>query len=203
MQLDNEKRVLALAGLFQAVHLISTAARTGIISQDTLEKSLNCIFVQNPASFSDIYSGTNDIHLGLNLLADVLRKFNLRSHGELLRYCLVIMSMERALSQQSDILQRLGQRITEIGNEFPDSTMINGKIAALADLYEGTLSQTEPGIMIAGNKHHLQNITNIQRIRALLLSAVRSTVLWHQVGGRRWQLLLRRSSMRSSLNNFI
>ncbi|MFB0933325.1 MAG: DUF489 family protein, partial [Pseudomonadales bacterium] len=40
-------------------------------------------------------------------------------------------------------------------------------------------------------------------IRALLLSGVRSAVLWHQLGGRRWQLLLQREGLKKSIKNLL
>ena len=45
--------------------------------------------------------------------------------------------------------------------------------------------------MIHGDPLHLRNPDNQNRLRALLLAAVRSARLWRQVGGSRWQLLFR------------
>lgn len=206
MSIEYEKRVLALAGIFQSVHLVSSAARSGMVSQDSLEKTLKCIFVQNPASFSDIYSGTNDVRLGLSLLADVLRKFSPQTHAEMVRYSLSIMALERGLAQQPEMLTMLGERLSSIEQirslAGPDEP-IDDTVSLLAELYETTLSQLRPRIKIAGNRNHLQNLANVQRIRALLMSAIRSAVLWQQVGGRRWQLLLCRGQMREALSHLI
>ncbi|MGK0396328.1 MAG: CII-binding regulator of phage lambda lysogenization HflD, partial [Candidatus Azotimanducaceae bacterium] len=49
-----EKRILALAGIVQAVHLVVCAAKSGMVSQDSFEKSLQCIFVQNPGSIAEV-----------------------------------------------------------------------------------------------------------------------------------------------------
>jgi high frequency lysogenization protein len=38
----------------------------------------------------------------------------------------------------------------------------------------------------------LQQAAVVERVRASLLAAVRSAVLWRQIGGRQWQLLLHR-----------
>ncbi|HLR87578.1 MAG TPA: DUF489 family protein, partial [Wenzhouxiangella sp.] len=32
-------------------------------------------------------------------------------------------------------------------------------------------------------------------VRAILLAGLRSAILWHQVGGRQWQLIFRRGKM--------
>jgi high frequency lysogenization protein len=44
--------------------------------------------------------------------------------------------------------------------------------------------------MVSGEPLHLDNKDNQARIRAALLGGVRAAMLWRQVGGRRWQILL-------------
>lgn len=201
------KRVLALAGLVQSVHLVVGAAKSGMISQDSLEKSLNCIFVQNPGSIAEVYSGTQDITIGLNLLRDMLNRFDAEAHGDLVKYCLAVIGLERSIAAQPDKLRALGAEINRIDQQRLQQSagpaITDDVIRSLAEAYEQIVGQVQPRIKISGHRGHLQNTSNVQRIRALLLSALRSAVLWHQVGGRRWQLLLRRSAYKSSLDNYI
>ena len=68
-QVDYQKRVLALAGMVQAVHLIGSIANTGMASQDSVDNSLRSIFVTNPDSISEVYSGTKGVRLGLRDIA--------------------------------------------------------------------------------------------------------------------------------------
>jgi high frequency lysogenization protein len=49
--------------------------------------------------------------------------------------------------------------------------------------------------MIQGQPSLLTETANANRIRALLLAAIRSAVLWKQCGGRRWKYLFYRSRM--------
>jgi high frequency lysogenization protein len=201
------KRVLALAGLVQSVHLVVGAAKTGMVSQDSLEKSLNCIFVQNPGSIAEVYGGTSDITLGLNLLKDILTRFDAEAHGELVRYCLAVAVLERAMAANPNKLRELGAEINRIDQQRLQQTagpqITEDIIQSLAEVYERVVGQVQPRIKISGNRGHLQNTANVQRIRALLLSALRSAVLWHQVGGRRWQLILHRSAYKEALKNYI
>jgi len=205
-----EKRALALAGLVQAVHLVVSAAKTGMISQDSLDKSLKSIFVQNPGSIAEVYGGTSDITLGINLLKDILNNFNSEAHADLVRYSLAVITLERAFVSQPDKLRALGaeiERIDQLRMQSAGAVEAVGVdeeiVTQLADAYEQIVGQVQPRIKISGNRSHLQNTSNVKRIRALLLSALRSAVLFHQVGGRRWQLLLKRGNYKSSLNNYI
>ena len=65
-------------------------------------------------------------------------------------------------------------------------------IGRLAALYVATLSRLKPRVMVTGNPQMLQQDAIVERVRTCLLAAVRSAVLWRQVGGRQWQLLVHR-----------
>jgi high frequency lysogenization protein len=67
-------------------------------------------------------------------------------------------------------------------------------IASLADIYSETISTLRPRVMVNGEHNHLANSDNANKIRALLLAAMRSAVLWHQNGGSRWQVMFNRKS---------
>lgn len=199
-----QKRVIALGGMLQAVHLVSSIARTGMVSQDTMEDSLRSVFVVNPDSIAAVYGGVEGVRTGLKLVNEVMVKFNVRQHGDLLRYSLAVIKLERNLSRRTDMLRELGARIAAVDEQ----RMLRGAggqnideqvVAALAEVYEDILSRIEPRIRVSGRRNYLQSATNINRIRALLLAAVRAAVLWHQVGGRRWQLLLARGHMNVAL----
>jgi len=71
-------------------------------------------------------------------------------------------------------------------------------IANLSGLYQETLSTFRFRIHVTGNAQHLQNTQNAHKIRALLLCAMRSAILWRQVGGRRWQLIFNRQKLNKS-----
>lgn len=194
-----EKRVLPLAGLVQAVHLVIGAAKNGMVAQDSIDKTLAPIFVQNPGSIAEVYAGTKNVSLGLHLVQEMLTEFRSDTHGELIKYCLAVINLEKSLSSSHEKMSALGAEIERIAVKSDEEDLV----AQLAEVYEQIISRVEPRIRISGNRGHLQNIANVQRIRALLLSAIRSAVLWHQVGGRRWQLLFQRGSYKAALQNYI
>ncbi len=200
-----EKRAMALAGIVQAAHLVSTVARTGLVSQDSMEASLKSIFVTNPSSISEVYQGTEGIRLGLRRLRDMLQHFDLNEHGDDLRYLLAVIKLDLTAERQPEVYRRLGadiERIDEL-RRHQDAGMspLNADvIARLASAYEDNLSAVAPRIRVTGNRNHLQNADNIHRIRALLLAAIRSAVLWRQVGGRRWHFLFSRGKLAEAVD---
>jgi len=48
---------------------------------------------------------------------------------------------------------------------------------------------------------HLKNEHVANRIRALLLAGIRSAVLWYQLGGRRWRLVIYRKRIEETAGN--
>ena len=71
-------------------------------------------------------------------------------------------------------------------------------IANLSGLYQETLSTFRFRIHVTGDGQHLRNAENAHKIRALLLCAVRSVILWRQTGGKRWQLLFNRKKINAA-----
>lgn len=202
-----EKRALALAGMVQACHLVSTAARTGLVSQDSLDASLQSIFVTNPDSISEVYRGTEGVRLGLRRLKDMLTRFDMAEHGDDLRYVLAVVKLDSGLQARPEIYRQLGADIALVderrAHRESGGVVDSDAVEELARAYEDNLSAIEPRIRVSGNRHHLQSADNIHRIRALLLAAVRSAVLWRQVGGRRWQFIFARGKLARAVDHLM
>lgn len=205
---DWQKRALALSGLLQACHLVSSLARTGIVSQDAMDQSLRSIFVTNPESISEVYEGTRGVRTGLRLASDFLRRLNVGEDVDTVRYVLAAIGLERKLSGRPELLRQLGAEISRVdearmlaqdGSRALDAQVVS----SLARVYESTLSTIEPRIRISGKRNFLAMQENVDRIRALLLAAIRSAVLYHQVGGRRWHLLFARRALLDGAQNYL
>jgi high frequency lysogenization protein len=198
-----EERVIALAGVVQAAHLVSNAAQRGMVSQTSLEVSINSIFVTSPNSVADVYGDTQGVALGIKLLKEMLTHLHIGDHGELLRYSLSLIALERRLARQPDVLDELGLKIQQIDEHrriVTPPVFNEALLAELASLYQSSPGQLTPRIRIVGKRQHLENQNNVNRMRALLLAGIRSAVLWHQLGGRRSQLIFGRGAMRRALD---
>jgi len=55
-------------------------------------------------------------------------------------------------------------------------------------------------VLVQGNPHYLGQATVVSEIRAVLLAALRSAVLWRQLGGSLWDFLLRRREMVAAID---
>ena len=185
-----ESRVLALAGVFQALSLVRDLARTGDCDNDPMEASLASVFKLEADSAADVFGGNRGVRRGLRALVEQVEGDD--RDLPLFHLLVNVMKLERSLAGRPEINQRLGEELTGMQRQLQHFPVTHPTILAhLADLYCANLSGLKPRITVVGNPLYLQQPAQAQRIRALLLAAVRATVMWHQLGGRRRHLLFR------------
>jgi high frequency lysogenization protein len=110
---------------------------------------------------------------------------------ELTRYVVLLMKLERTLAGRREMLARIGDGIEAAQAKQEHFALLHpNMLAHLAEIYSETVSQLQPRIIVRGDPLHLQNPDNQNRVRALLLAGIRAAMLWRQVGGTRWQILL-------------
>jgi high frequency lysogenization protein len=203
MKHSDEDRAIALAGLFQACHLVQQVARKGLADADAINANIHSLFQIDTEQVVDVFGGLQQIAPGLRLAYRQLSGGEPRDN-ELTRYLLGLIQLERKLTAHPAHLQRISQGIvttTERLVHFPQTH--SNILAALADIYAENLSTLQPRIMVSGEPVYLQNPDNVNRIRSLLLSGIRAAMLWRQVGGRRRQLLLGRKRIIDTLKHLL
>lgn len=187
----NEPRVLALAGLFQAVGLARQLADRGRCDEAAMEASVGSVFRIDAPSAAAVYGGVGGVRLGLRNLIGQLDD-NSRDMA-LTQMAVTVMRLERSLARRADLTARLQEGIVaarrQVEHFGQDSPQV---VRRLADLYASTLSVLSPRVMVSGQPQFLQQPAMVEKVRASLLAAVRSAVLWRQVGGRQWQIILNR-----------
>jgi high frequency lysogenization protein len=187
----NEDRVLALAGLFQASALAHQLANEGRCDDLALDASLASVFRIDAPSVIGVYGNVSGLRVGLRTLIGQLDE-NSRDMA-VTRMVVTVMRLERSLAHHKDLLDQLQQGIVSAKRQVEHFGLNSPQVfSRLAELYAGTLSTLRPRVMVTGNPQWLQQPAMVERVRASLLAAVRSAVLWRQIGGRQWQLLFHR-----------
>jgi len=186
-----EERVLALAGLFQACALAQQLANEGRCDDGAMEASVASVFRIDAPSVVGVYGNISNVRLGLRTLIAQLDEST--PDMSVTRMTVTVMRLERSLSARADLLDKLQQGIIaaqrQVEHFGQDSSQVNSR---LAEVYASTLSILRPRVMVSGNPQQLQQASVVEKVRTNLLAAVRSAVLWRQLGGRQWQLLLYR-----------
>jgi high frequency lysogenization protein len=184
-----EERVIALAGALQAASLVRSQALRAVGDIAALRTSLASIFKLDADNAADVFGGVPGLRIGLETLIAQIETG--AREPSLTRLLINIMRVERVLSRRRDILDLLRDGIQRIGAETDVATDPLDAVEPLARLYSETLSTLRPRIMVEGNPRCLNVAAVVDRIRALLLAAVRATVLWRQLGGSQLRLFFR------------
>jgi high frequency lysogenization protein len=190
-------RVIALAALLQAVCLVQQIAETGQVDQVEFETLLKSLAATDAESTEVIYGDLTHLKMGFLQLDKQLSKSKDKTDIILLRYVISLLHLERKLKKRPAMLDLIGREIDQIPQQIEYFGGINSPqvIARFADIYHRTISELSPRVQVHGEPSFLQQPDNVNRIRALLLAAIRAAVLWQQKGGRRWQFLFQSDKM--------
>ncbi|HAB73803.1 MAG TPA: lysogenization regulator HflD [Pantoea sp.] len=189
---------LALAGICQSAHLVQQLAHQGQCQPDALNVSLRSVIDLNPGSTLAVFGNDEaNLRLGLETLMAVLNSSSRQGMGaELTRYTLSMMVLERKLSGNKSALDTLAQRIGQLDRQLAHYELGSETItSAMAAIYVDVVSPLGPRIQVTGSPAVLQNPLLQSKVRATLLAGIRAAVLWQQVGGGRFQLMLSRQRL--------
>jgi high frequency lysogenization protein len=185
-----EARVIALAGVFQGARLVLDLATKGKADTASSEASLQSIFRIDADSAADVFGGISGVRLGLE---ELIAQLDGERDVGLTRLVLSVVRLARKLERMTAMREALRTGIESIARQVNHTGVAHAAVQArLAELYCETLSHVRPRVIVHGNPVHLGNPRDVEHIRAMLLAAVRAAVLWHQVGGGQFRLLIRR-----------
>jgi high frequency lysogenization protein len=193
-----DDRVLALAGLVQALRQVRQIAETGQADAEALGTALDSVFRIDAASPAAVYGDERAVAPGLHLLEDY---FDNRGQDEQLpRLALAVLQLERRFVREGVTATKVREGILalapaaeRLGSGHPDV------LSALGSLYADTVSHLRPRVMVQGNPHYLGQANVVAEIRAVLMAALRSAVLWRQLGGSLWDFVLRRREISAAV----
>ncbi len=192
-------RVVALAGLLQALAQVRRVADTGEANEDILATCIDSLFRFDARTTADVYGGLENVRPGLLLLRDYLSGAN--RDEQLARLSLAVMQLERRFVRDTSMTDRVRRGLQEIQFQAEREGPTHPEVLApIGQLYAKTLSTLRPRVLVQGNPHYLGQPAVVAEVRAALLAAVRSAVLWRQRGGSLWDLALQRRRMLAAVD---
>ncbi len=187
-------RTIAFAGICQAVALVQQVAKDGYCDDAAFEASVKAILNTNPSSTLDVFGREACLKVGLECLAQGIE--NTPAGSEVTRYIISLLALERKLSDNKDAMTKLRERIKMVERQTEHFDLFDEQmISNIASVYLDIISPIGPRIQVSGTPAVLQQASNQHKVRALLLSGIRSTVLWRQVGGKRRHIIFGRKKM--------
>lgn len=189
------ERTMAFAGILQAISQVQHLARQGESDEQALTASLKTILVTEPEGIRDVYPEKDQLATGYKLILNQLGDSQ-KKDVETTRYLVGVLALERKLTRSANGLGMLSERINQVHRQLAHFAITDEQVLAnFASIYSDIISNLGPKLQITGNPSCLQRPLVQQKIRSLLLAAMRSAVLWRQLGGKRRHLVLARKAV--------
>lgn len=190
---SNERdKTLALAGIYQAAALARQLARRGYADEEPFQASLRSVLIVDAINTVSIFGGVEGVRLGLLSMS---RQSGSAGDLEVAGYVVSLCQLARRFQRSSELVEQVSQELSAIQEDVSvraGDGMSSEIYERFADLYKATLSHLKPQIIVQGEQANLGNAHVVAQLRTSLLAGVRAGVLFAQLGGSRWQLLLQR-----------
>lgn len=197
-------RTLAMAGLYELALTIKQIAWFGHDENADFQALLLPLLQQENEGDDAlvIYGDQSAVQQGLQTFHASLVA-NRTSDREINRYVFSLIYLAKKLNKNSAMLDYISRELdhirdlTGIGLAPDDNDNFYAiddehVIRQLAAIYQNSISKLGPRILISGKPENLAKEHTAQTVRALLLSGIRSAILWYRNGGSRINLLFDR-----------
>jgi high frequency lysogenization protein len=186
---NSTERLIPLAALFQVARLVNDTGFHGRINDAATEPLLQALFEFDAPSTEAVYGGLTRLRLGLDEMHQQLASAD-RSQLHIPQLVIAMIMLAKTVTLSNERLRAIRAGLEAVQDKAVHYPLTHDNmLAALAEIYRNNISDLSPRIMVKGDELHLQNSSNQDRIRALLLAGIRSAILWQQLGGSRWQLI--------------
>jgi len=192
-----QQQLLALAAVFQAAQLADDIALRGDCEPRAFEALMQGVMALDADSFDAIYPQPALLRDGVSLLNRSLNRDSAGGNLRPLNYGLALLHLAAKLRKSDDTVNILRHRLKALDGQQAHFSSVRDDAFChrLAGIYVDTLGTFRFRIQVKGEPAHLQDENKAARVRALFLAGVRAAFLWHQLGGRRWQLLFQRKRL--------
>ena len=191
-ELKNE--VISLGAIYQASSEIKKIAWEGKINNKFIEPLIYSVYQTTSNEIEDIYINLKRLNTGLDFLRKQFVGDVFSRDAEVDRYFEAINVLVKNMNKNSEIFSNLRGEISSHKENVTEDNL-HEHAEFLSDLYLKTISKINPRIIVNGDNIHLTDNKNASMIRALLLSAIRSFILWQQSGGTKFRIFLFKKKM--------
>lgn len=203
-----EDQLLALSAVVSCCELVHLLAANGQCDAEPFENAIRTLFTNTPDDLSkpgavrSVYGDSRALLPGLQALEIQLNPTTGQTGlAPSMRYTVSVLQLTSRLRRNNAALARLGEGIEGARRQVEHFHVTHDSVIAnLAETYQASVATLGNRIQVRGYAQYLQQPHVASRIRALLLAGVRNTLLWRQLGGRRWHFLLYRRHLLALLH---
>lgn len=193
-----EQQNVALAAVAQCADAVRRLALDGSAPDDDMAVCVDALLVLDPKNMDAVFPDLRGIRSGLLALAAIFGDARIQKNADVLRYTLGMLTLRKRLDADPAMGRLMRNRLRGMAPfERPadrdgDPERAERLFERVALLYMETISTLSYRIQVQGRAGALKSDRIVNRIRTMLLAGIRAAVLWHQLGGRRWRLLVHR-----------
>jgi high frequency lysogenization protein len=191
-ELKNE--VISLGAIYQASSEIKKIAWEGKINNKFIEPLIYSVYQTTSNDIEDIYINLKRLNTGLDFLRKQFVGDVFSRDAEVDRYFEAINVLVKNMYKNNEIFSNLRDELSSHKENVTEDNL-HEHAEFLSNLYLKTISKINPRIIVNGDNIHLTDNKNASMIRALLLSAIRSFILWQQSGGTKFRIFLFKKRM--------
>lgn len=196
-----EYQNIALAAIAQSTALVESLAVRGDADDTAIKACILPLLNFNPNSVGEIYPQISAMNLGLRTMQSIFSSDKRERSSEIIRYVLGILALRQKLMSDEDMQAKVHNKLDSLALEIDlesNEALEDKTFEQLAQVYQDTISTYSFRIHVKGNMEYLKDELIANKIRSLLLAGIRSAVLWYQIGGRRWHLILYRKKIQDT-----
>lgn len=196
-------QTLALASMFQSAMLINQLAHGKEINAAAFDCSLDSLFTLEAGSTMDIYGHGEGLIPGLKTLSVYLG--GEKNPDKIIAYyVLSIIKLADRMLGNDNMVNEIQRGLGDIQQQTDDFEMSQqGKLHKIDGLYQKTISNIKPRIIVQGEQTFLTRSDTTSKIRTLLFAGIRAAVLWKQRGGSRLKLVFARKKILFEANRLL
>lgn len=195
-------RVLALAGLLQAIKLVQQMANNGQSETQPLATCIDSLFRFDAESTEAVYGSAQELDSGLRRLIAQLDGGD-RDAAQT-RMAMNVMGLERRFVASDAVVAAVQRTLGDIQRQRDHWGPTHPTVLSrLGELYAEQISPLGPRVLVQGNPVYLGQPDVVGEVRAALLAALRAAVLWRQVGGSYWDFLFSRKAMTETARSLL
>lgn len=192
---QHQSSVMAFAAICQAAEMVKEIARYNRADEQQLDTMVRSLTYINASTPLEIYGSLGNLKKGYEVMINQLGN-EPKKDVEVTRYVLGTIALERQLAKRPKSMGQLSERIDDLNRQLEHFELLDpSTLEKVAAIYSDIISPLGRSIEVVGEQQFLTVSSNVNKVRALLLCAVRAAVLWRQMGGKRRHLMFKRHAL--------
>ena len=187
-------RVIALAGLMQALHQVQGMANNGHFETQPLSICMDSLFRFDAESPEQIFGSISNLKPGLQLFLKQVE--GQTRDGAMIKMAMSVLQLERQFNRNPEAMRAVQHQLKHLGPQREERGSTDADVLAkCGEIYANHISPLGPKVIVQGSPAYLSQPIVVGEIRASLLAAIRAAVLWRQMGGSYWDFFISRGKM--------